>query len=72
MSVGSRTETVGCAVALPVAVSRRGLELGVVRLNARRRIDRIFASSRRSLKSRILLDRQCSMENVTLNDSGAI
>ena len=63
VSLGSRTETVGCAVAFPVAVGRRGVKLGAVRSGARLRIDLIFASPRRSLKSGILLDRQCSMEN---------
>jgi hypothetical protein len=38
----------------------------------RRRIGRIFLSPRRSFKSRILLNRQCAMENITLNDRGAV
>ena len=43
-----------------------------VRLNARRRTDFIFASSRRSFKARIFLNCESSMENIALNDSGAI
>src|SRR5437588_5720823 len=72
VSLGSRIETVGCAVALTVAVDRHVLKLGAVRLNARRCIDFIFASSRRSFKSRIFLNCESSMENIALNDSGAI
>ena len=58
-----------CSVALTVAVDR-GLGRGAVRLNARN-IDRIFASSRYSLELSILLERQRSMENIALNDTGA-
>jgi len=43
----------------------------VVRLNERLHIDRICVSSRRSLETSILLDRQRSMENIALNDAGA-
>jgi hypothetical protein len=43
-----------------------------VGLSARRRFDRIFVSARRSLEPSILLDRQCSMENIAFNDTGAI
>ena len=43
-----------------------------VELNGRRRFDRIFVSARRSLEPSILLDRQCSMENIAFNDTGAI
>jgi hypothetical protein len=42
-----------------------------VDLNLGRRFDRIFVSSRRSLETSILLDRQRFMENIALNDSGA-
>ena len=68
MSVGSRIEAVRCSIALAVAVDRHGLWMSY----ERRRIDRIFLSSRRSLKSRILLNRQCAMENITLNDRSAV
>src|SRR6516225_90572 len=51
----------GCAAGLNAL---RGL---AVHLEARGRIDLIFASPRRSLKSGILVDRQCSMENTALN-----
>ena len=50
----------------------RWLRLLSVILNARRRFDRIFVSARRSLEPSILLDRQCSMENIAFNDTGAI
>src|SRR5215469_4514852 len=65
---GLRIETVGCAVALTVAVDC----VGAVGLNARRRINRIFVPARHSLEPSALLDRQRSMENIALNDSGAI
>ena len=68
MSVVSRIESVGCTVALAVTLDRAD---PWVRF-ARQRIGRIFLSSRRSLKSGILLDCQCSMKNITLNDRGAI
>jgi hypothetical protein len=53
-------------------VDRRGLRPVAVRLNARRGIDGIFQSSRRSLELRILLNRQRPMEDIAGNDSGAI
>jgi hypothetical protein len=43
-----------------------------VDLTGRRRFDRIFVSARRSLEPSTLLDHQCSMENITFNDTGAI
>jgi hypothetical protein len=49
--------------------SRPGVGSGS-RLNARN-IDRIFVSSRHSLELSILLERQRSMENIALNDTGA-
>jgi len=65
---GSRIETIRHAVALTVAVGRKDLGMRC----ARRHIDCIFLSSRHSLESRILLDRQCSMENIALNDRSTI
>ena len=67
---GLRIEAVGRAVAPRVAIASLGFE--AVRLNARRRIDCIFVPSRCSLESSILLNRQRSMEDIALNDSGAI
>jgi hypothetical protein len=64
----SRIETVRRSIALAVAVNRHGLGMSY----ERRRIGRIFLSSRRSFESRILLNRQCAMENITLNDRGAV
>jgi hypothetical protein len=57
--------------ALTVTFDRRSLFLRAVRLGERLRIDRIFVSSRRSLESSILLNRQCLMENIALNDTCA-
>ena len=49
-----------------------GQRLLLVDFNVRRRFDRIFVSTRRSLEPSMLLDRQCSMENIAFNDSAAI
>ncbi|MGB8633631.1 MAG: hypothetical protein WCD69_30360, partial [Xanthobacteraceae bacterium] len=62
-----RTGTDGCAIAVTVG----GSCLRAVRLNERLRNDRVFVSSRHSLESSILLDCQSSMENISLNDTGA-
>ncbi len=69
VSVGSGIETARCSIGLAAAVDRHDLGVSY----ERRRIGRrIFLSSRHSLESRIFLDRQCSMENIALNHSGAI
>jgi hypothetical protein len=62
VSVDSGIETVRYAIALTVAGDRQYLRLR----HAGRRIRHIFLSSRRSLESCILLNRQCAMENITV------
>jgi hypothetical protein len=62
----TRIKTVGSSLHRFSALIARAF-----RLNERLCIDCFLVSSRRSLELSVLLNRQCSMENIALNDTGA-